>query len=668
MKTFICSSFRTGPALKVPLFLLLMVLPAFGKVQAQVVVQGFETQCTNPSNAFYTGCFPGWIATHGTPDNSSNYAGVSPYAGQKYMHGYVRYRGFYCSDSPIRGEGIALQYPFQAGVTYKITYAFRSSGTVLNREWILTNGLPNNTGGANGCPAGEVVPAIPPGSLTIHSPGNSSSWVVHSQTFTPSTNYGQLWFRVWNPVIPGQSPSSETIGDYYLDGFTLEIICDTNSVISAFHFEDENGNPKTSFCYGEDVYLNGTASQNETQYFIDLWRRPIGSTGAFSWVSGLGWTPNAQVGIINLTEAFANIGYYPLPGYEYQVKLAVANPPCVGWTQTLHEFTLNCCEGTFNPDFGLSYGDAPGGGPASLVAHSFNTYSSLNIPAVTHQWTVLASSNPDSGPYSLVSQITTTSQGTVVVYDQAQPGIYYTVIHKITTACGEVCFGKQRYGNSAMGEGENRSACEFCGPIDCSLLDEICFEITNLNYGYYSPFSSWLLAWNPVPGISEYTVEVIYGGDDECCGDPGIPPLYEINSTPFNWYFLSGGYSLNGYYCATFRVGYKCPGTEEMIWTDRVCLAPRFTSEDQPDVSLRSPSHTDAFIFPNPASDWVNLRFGESYTGQIQIADIAGRVRATHRVEDQLLVELPVNDLPAGIYWILLPQSTGQKAYKLVKQ
>ena len=88
------------------------------------------------------------------------------------------------------------------------------------------------------------------------------------------------------------------------------------------------------------------ASESETQYFMDAWRRPIGSSGNFSHFADYGWT-QGTVGLINVRDSFLNGGAHPgevfVPGYEYQIKIAVANNPCVGWLSALKTFRVNNC-------------------------------------------------------------------------------------------------------------------------------------------------------------------------------------------------------------------------------------------------------------------------------------------------------------------------------------
>lgn len=84
--------------------------------------------------------------------------------------------------------------------------------------------------------------------------------------------------------------------------------------------------------------------------------------------------------------------------------------------------------------------------------------------------------------------------------------------------------------------------------------------------------------------------------------------------------------------------------------------------------AVDAPEFETLLIYPNPASDLVNIRFEAPFSGKVQIADLTGRIRATHNVEAQLLMELPVNDLPSGIYFIILQEGAERKVYKLVKQ
>ncbi len=140
-------------------------------------------------------------------------------------------------------------------------------------------------------------------------------------------------------------------GDEYL--WTL-IQPGSNCASAAFHFEGDGSYPKNLFCPGEVIKMDGSASQNESSYYIDAWRRPIGSTANFSWYAGLGWT-QGQIGMLNLTNEFAPTEF--VPGYEYEIKLAVTNAT-TGWTPITHRFTVlnSCCKTPINVSYNCQQG------------------------------------------------------------------------------------------------------------------------------------------------------------------------------------------------------------------------------------------------------------------------------------------------------------------------
>ncbi len=199
--------------------------------QVTILSQGFEVSCANASNAFYTGCVPGWISTNGTPDIKSDYSGVTPFEGQKYAHMYVHER-WDCSPTD-RGEGIALNQNFVAGTTYYLSFALRSyPGSTKTVKWVLTGGRANNTGDSNSCSAGEVTPAIMETDEVVWQASNyqSSSWQTFNISFTPTTNHTQLWFRASNYT---PSPLNDDILTHlFLDGVGLQY--DPNDCMADF--------------------------------------------------------------------------------------------------------------------------------------------------------------------------------------------------------------------------------------------------------------------------------------------------------------------------------------------------------------------------------------------------------------------------------------------------
>ena len=109
------------------------------------------------------------------------------------------------------------------------------------------------------------------------------------------------------------------------------------------HTEDEDGNDKSVFCIGEDVFLNGsdTPLWNGDSYYIDL--HIVNPDGSLSWVGDqdvTGWA-NGSIDFINITKLFENDPEGAVtfqPNTIYQIKLAIDDDYC-GWFDTTINFT-----------------------------------------------------------------------------------------------------------------------------------------------------------------------------------------------------------------------------------------------------------------------------------------------------------------------------------------
>lgn len=283
-----------------------------------------------------------------------------------------------------------------------------------------------------------------------------------------------------------------------------------------FHFEDANGNEKSSFCYGEDVYLDGRDSYGESGYYISAVRRPFG--GSYSWFGGPGWIlPTSPVtNVENLSNIYAHLTDPPYsqginkffePGYEYKVSFAIADVPnCVGWRVTTKTFTVECCEDILSADFKLEDSNHDDG-VFTLVAEDYNIYANTSIQ---HEWYIYTSGS--EGNLNYVDTQTSPNLN----YSGAQDGINYIVVHKIITPCGEICFGQAMCNNcgDAFDEG-----CQLCGPIDCDVLNKYCRPVAPIDLYCTWEEGKLQLHWDKLPGASYYNVE-IYSNAPECNNPP----------------------------------------------------------------------------------------------------------------------------------------------------
>ena len=358
---------------------------------------------------------------------------------------------------------------------------------IPNHWWglmeIADSSNPNDTSDANTVDAdGDPTNGITPVSLITGQNPATFCWL------DVSTKY-YIKHGIWDPNCYEWREDRIPIPDF--------------EAVSEFHFEDANGIAKDEFCFGEDIYLDGIASQNYDRFFIDAWRRPIGS-GAnvpFTHYANYGWTISNTIGTINLSQEFLNNGDDPgeifEPGFEYQIKLAIANlPECIPWTPTLHEFTVECCDDFFDATFHSQQSTF-----GNIEILSFNTYSSINA---THEWFVLSSPNQTGGPYTPVMNTIHNGPAPFTLTINAQPQLFYTVIHRITTLCEDVCSTNVHYfhrNSDGMLLAYKRNT-----ENGCELIDEVfppCEVATPINLQVIGS----TLTWDPVSGATGYIVE-----------------------------------------------------------------------------------------------------------------------------------------------------------------
>ena len=233
--------------------------------------------------------------------------------------------------------------------------------------------------------------------------------------------------------------------------------------VSAFHFENAQGldfPSGSSYCYGKDVYINGTASEGEDRYYLGIKRRPIGSNASYSDFAALGWTLNSTVGVINLSERLHEFDsdLYFEPGYQYRVALAIANiEDCIGWTLETHSILIECCDyvhANFNSSISQS----------GLVTAASNA-DVENIPDFESEvWYLMSSTEESGGNYTFVD----ISEGPNYSHQTQDEDVYYFLFHQVIDDCGETCFGELVQGGEFIPNDDDQIS---CNDIECALTD-----------------------------------------------------------------------------------------------------------------------------------------------------------------------------------------------------
>ena len=250
---------------------LLLWLPAIFTQAQTVFTEGFEDHLPG-CYEFKDACIPGWINTHGTAHvvESGTSFNVISYADDHHAHVYVTKNNNCLPDnSADRGEGMALNFDFEAGQAYKMSYALL--GKVSNVTWYLTNGLVAQSGipSLTCVNPGTAIPPTPAGSQAI-TPSvinldNNVEWTVYeTDWFVPTANFSQLWFRASNL----NSPLNIITSQLHLDEVIIEKKGDCE-------FKCPPAITDLNACIKEDNF-GSIAFDCEATYSWDL---PAGSTG-----------------------------------------------------------------------------------------------------------------------------------------------------------------------------------------------------------------------------------------------------------------------------------------------------------------------------------------------------------------------------------------------------
>ncbi len=389
----------------------LMLFLIWNISNAQFITNGTLNSTCQGDGYNAPSCVQGWQASHGTP----SVVGTVGNNTSAWMWSYSN-----------TGEGIYTNYNFQAGKTYQVSFKIRTStkngsatSAVLNSLAIVKAVSGLTTSSSTQMPValngGEVI-----WQRTIGTNINTPD--IITVCYTPTRNNSQLCF------YPLMTALSSANGNNQVQ-MEIDDVFVTPPVTSIFHFQDSNNIIKTEFCSNETIYLNGIASSNESQYYLDVWRRPIGSTGAFQWqtqLGGNGWT-QGQLGILNLTSIFGNQGYTFISGYEYQIKVATALPPCTGWVETTRVFTV--LDSNASSAFTFNSFCAPNGTITVTVTASDTSFG------LNHWWGLIETATPNSTNDPNSTQVGAIQSGTTTTFTGLSKDKNYYIKHGVYNNC-----------------------------------------------------------------------------------------------------------------------------------------------------------------------------------------------------------------------------------------
>jgi len=479
-------------------------------VNAQCVINNgtLNSSCIGDGYNTSNQCVSNWLATHGTP------TAMGTVGGNTWV---------WLWSHSNTGEGIRTSYNFQSGKTYLISFRVRATTNISNPNSTVLNSRLNvraasglSSTNTTGIPNPTNVQTI--WSETVANVG--STWRTISLFYTPTSNFSALWLY---PLITADSGANNSAQiQMEVDDITV------NSAINAsLFFQNAAGTRKTDFCPGEDVYMNGTNSIDETQYYIDIWRRPIGSTGAFQWQTQLGtngWTLG-QVGVLNLSNLFAAQNYFFVDGFEYQVKLAVGNS-CVPWVEATRTFRV--LSNNASPAFTFVSSCAPNG-TISVSANATDTTAGLN-----HWWALMESNAQGAtSDAATIGQVGLTQSGNTVTFTGLSRTKFYYIKHGVYSTC--VNWTEQR---TALPQ--NVSWSNYTTNFNLAPSSNLNGNVTVTAAAHNNPVfvnHHWSIFY--APNGSTTGNSNVPGNPDQCCTNASA--TFSANLVVNQWYYIKHG-------------------------------------------------------------------------------------------------------------------------------
>lgn len=321
-----------------------------------------------------------------------------------------------------------------------------------------------------------------------------------------------------------------------------------------FNFEDQYNEPRNGFCLGEDIYLDARTSTGANAYLINILRKPHNSNAAYTPFASIGQAGGNLSNRLNLSQILAtqNPPLFFEAGYTYQVSLFLSTAiGCNSASVKTDTFRLTCCTQTADARFGLT-GSAGPASPYSINASQLNQFTGPYTGA-THQWVIASSPNAQNGPFTVLAQ---TNQSNFT-FAYAQIGLYYFVLHRVFTACGNYCYAQIITKNAA--------GLVTTTDKDCSRINEI-WNICDVPVNTRNNCRNNTIGWDAVPGVNSYEIEITLN-DPACCTRPTAPPAFASYTSSSNIFNVPAN-MVNT--CFSWRVRVVCSGGRGR-WTRSLC-------------------------------------------------------------------------------------------------
>ncbi len=407
-----------------------------------------------------------WSASHGSPSWAGNGNSVWVWSIANRGEG-VNYSGF----NFVQGREYCVSFTLNAS-THNGQVDTTSTMNVVLTQGAVIGQVTTMNGGS--------FPSVPNPSQSVMGQNiwsNGGNTQTYSFNFVANQNFNNIWFypkkaQFTHPQVEVRISDLE-ICTAPKPVFNLEATCeDGEFCVTVTTSYPTSGNDwwglMETFVPGSTLDIHTVDADPNTSPSIDPVAIQYGASATFCG--------------LDITKS-----YYIKHGITYS---------CFGWEEVREVVpeTL-CCKGEFDASFDSSQNTT-----GTIGVLSFNP--NLNNNAV-NEWYVVSSPNANSGPYTPVYSTVFNGPAPFTLINNAQPNLFYTIIHKVINDCEELCSTNVHYFNKSGKTTEQKGSSN----IDCSIVDQL-FPPCSL-----APINLQVvgntLTWNPVAGAVSYIVRIL---------------------------------------------------------------------------------------------------------------------------------------------------------------
>ena len=604
----------------------------------------FEDSCSDYAYSFNNGCIPDWIASHGTPDTKSDYQhlNIFPISGDRYVHMYSESsQSVFPNGTNFRGEGVVLNEVFSKGKTYEITLKYLNTGgggsggniyTSNENGLYLTDGVINSSNVSN-----DALLAIPQGSQKIGEiPLTTGNWLDFQLCFIPDRDYSQLWIRPAYMQSQGLPPNKSR--DLYVD-----LVC-VDELAPSFITTDAFGNPKSTFCADEDVFIKvDPVNYSYSALYLATWFPSVGA----GWYNGLGWNFGLSDGIHNISQLIRDKGERPYEAtFTFDIQLAVDHPDC-GWVESSASFKYVCCENQSGFDSAVRLDPSTGNYTISGSTHQSGSGGTFCLYSDT---------NGDGQPDGTVG----CQDGNTADFSGLPPCSSYFLVNHVENSCGYEC-SIFEFTTPCPGRNEepvinpSKLSCDdFEKPCHMGTIQASCpVELIDPWRGYGTT-----LSWSTGSMNNGYEVRLIQ--NDPACGcksgSGDVGRVYTVRRGSRIFIPIKESAS-----CFSYQVRLLCPNGKGK-WSNKVCFPQ--CRDGEPERGLAEYRFLENVVgsrslevFPNPFTNHLNIQFTSviDATGTMVITDMLGRtVFNTTVTANEPIQWQPEAGTPGGMYIVTI--------------